>query len=201
MSEDSSFLSRWSRRKIEARKEERAPAPQDDVQERTGQDTAEPDLPAEELALLPRIEDLTSTTDLTPFLRKGVPAALRNAALRRAWSLDPEIRDYVSEAREYAYDWNVPGSVPGMEPLRSFDDVETMVNAVLRPFDTQAEDRTREALKASDIAAHEAEPPGGEGAPEAAAHSRNTAVQTAPASLPNTVSRHGGAAPNLPEES
>ena len=59
------------------------------------------------------MDELTPETDITVFLRKGVPEFLKNAALRRMWSLDPAIRDYVSEAREYAYDWNVPGGVPG----------------------------------------------------------------------------------------
>src|SRR5438067_7334623 len=35
---------------------------------------------------LPSLEALTAETDLAPFLRAGVPAALRNAALRRMWS-------------------------------------------------------------------------------------------------------------------
>jgi hypothetical protein len=42
-----------------------------------------------------------------------VPAALKNAALRRMWSLDPAIRDYRDLAVDYAWDWNTPGGLPG----------------------------------------------------------------------------------------
>ena len=52
------------------------------------------------------------TTDITGFLRKGVPEHLRNAALRKSWALDPAIRNYVNPALDYAYDWNTPGGVP-----------------------------------------------------------------------------------------
>jgi len=65
-----------------------------------------------ELQSLPRIEDLSADSDLTAFLREGVPESLKRAALRRAWSLDPAIRDYVSPA-DYAWDFNDPASIPG----------------------------------------------------------------------------------------
>jgi hypothetical protein len=98
-------------------------APPSPVAEPTPADTtaAKPELSAEEISGLPRIEDLTPETDLTQFLGKGVPAALRNAALRRAWALDPMIRDHVGEARDYAYDWNVAGGVPGSGPIAEQD--------------------------------------------------------------------------------
>jgi hypothetical protein len=89
------------------------------------------ELSPEELALLPNIEDLTPDADVTVFLQKGVPARLRNAALRRMWALDPAIRDYVSEAREYAYDWSVPGGVPGTGPLLESDDVAAIVRQAM----------------------------------------------------------------------
>jgi hypothetical protein len=67
---------------------------------------------------------------LTRFLREGVPQALRNAALRRMWSLDPAIRDAVGHARDYAYDWNTPGGVPGSGALLPGDDVGALVRQV-----------------------------------------------------------------------
>jgi hypothetical protein len=79
---------------------------------------AEPPAPAAESITpaesppLPPIDSLTHESDFTPFLRQGVPAALRNAALRRLWS-DPAIRDAIGPARDYAWDWNVPGGAPG----------------------------------------------------------------------------------------
>ncbi len=48
-----------------------------------------------------------------------VPADLRNAALRRMWELDTAIRDYVSPATEYAWNWNEGGNAPGYAPLEA----------------------------------------------------------------------------------
>lgn len=126
------FLARWSRRKRdEARRPAEPPAPPPDAAS-PGVAPAEDDtsLSPEELAQLPSLEALTAATDLAPFLRAGVPRALRNAALRRMWSVDPAIRDFVSEAREYAYDWNTPGGVPGTGGAISAEDVRAMVEKV-----------------------------------------------------------------------
>ena len=76
---------------------------------------AEPDA-AEPAEPLPRLEDLTAESDLSAFLRKGVPKALKSAALRKMWSLDPAIRDYIGPS-EYAWDFNQPGSMAGFGPL------------------------------------------------------------------------------------
>src|SRR5215216_734205 len=122
---DESFLSRWSQRKQRARRGEpdrssaNSPVPEADAG--NSPIAAEPEISAEELARLPPLEELTGESDLAQFLRKGVPMALRNAALRRVWALDPKIRDYVGEARDYAYDWNVPAGVPGSGPLAEQD--------------------------------------------------------------------------------
>jgi hypothetical protein len=45
-------------------------------------------------AILPPIEAIDAHTDVTVFLRSGVPDELRRAALRRAWTVDPAIRDF-----------------------------------------------------------------------------------------------------------
>ncbi len=103
-------------------------APSEAASERVTGDPAEP---ADPLPELPDLDALTRDSDLTPFLRSGVPAALRNAALRRMWSIDPAIRDFVSEAREYAYDWNSPGGVPGLGPLLPSDDVQAMLRKIV----------------------------------------------------------------------
>ena len=130
------FLARWSRRKREATRPEPAPPvprPGTTAAPAAAAATAlaAEDLSAEELARLPALDALTAGTDLTQFLREGVPVALRNAALRRMWSLDPAIRDFVSEARDYAWDWNVPGDVPGSGPLLASERVEEMVARIL----------------------------------------------------------------------
>jgi hypothetical protein len=134
--ERTDFLSRWSRRKLDSRHQEpdaqpaEATTAAEAVPEPIPPADEEPGLTPEEIAALPKVEDLTPESDIRSFLRKGVPQLLRNAALRRMWSLDPAIRDYVSEAREYAYDWNVPGGVPGNGPLLPSDDVGEMLGRI-----------------------------------------------------------------------
>jgi hypothetical protein len=73
----------------------------------------------------------TGSTDITGFLRKGVPEQLRNAALRKSWALDPAILNYVNPAREYAYDWNVPGGVPGSSEIGAGMDVARLVSQIM----------------------------------------------------------------------
>ena len=124
------FLARWSQRKHEAKQPDRDVAP------------AEADLPSEpaaesaageefDLSSLPKLEDLTETTDITGFPRKGVPESLRNAALRKSWALDPAIRNYVNPALEYAYDWNTPGGVPGSSEIGPGMDVARLVSQIM----------------------------------------------------------------------
>ena len=79
---------------------------------------------------LPPIESIDAGTDVSAFLRPGVPAELTQAALRRAWVTDPAIRDFVGLA-ENAWDFNAPGGVPGFEPLRAIDDVQRLAAPVL----------------------------------------------------------------------
>jgi hypothetical protein len=100
---------------------------------------SEPELGPDDLAKLPSLEELTADTDITVFLRKGVPESLRNAALRRMWSLDPKIRDFVSEAREYAYDWNTPGGVPGFGgPLPPPEEIERLAARIVGAMKAEA---------------------------------------------------------------
>ena len=89
---------------------------------------AEPEF---DLSSLPKLEELTGTTDITAFLKKGVPEHLRNAALRKSWALDPAIRNYVNPALEYAYDWNAPGGVPGGGELGAGVDVARLVSQIM----------------------------------------------------------------------
>ena len=69
-----------------------------------------------DLSSLPTIDDLTSASDIKAFLDPRVPATLRDAALQRAWTLDPAIRNFI-EVAENQWDWNTPGGAPGYEPL------------------------------------------------------------------------------------
>jgi hypothetical protein len=119
------FLARWSRRKLAVPEAPAAadaappaaaePPPAEALQTEPGRKPAAacpiPGGPEIDLASLPRLEDLTIATDLGPFLRPGVPAMLRDAALRRMWSLDPAIRDFIN-CVDYQWDFNTPGGLP-----------------------------------------------------------------------------------------
>lgn len=131
---DRGFLVRWSHRKQEARQPEPKPdAPTvESVEPSSSSAPQGDDIPPElDLSTLPKLEELTAGTDITAFLRQGVPEHLRNAALRKAWALDPAIRNYVSPALEYAYDWNAPGGVPGGGELGAGVDVARLVSQIM----------------------------------------------------------------------
>lgn len=124
------FLSRWSRLK---REPEPAPAPV----EPTPPAAAEPALPEGKtledlIAELPKVEDLVPGQSVSAFMQPWVPTPLRNAALQRMWLLDPAIRDYVSPALDYAYDYNTPGAAPGFGPIETTKD---MIREVADLFD------------------------------------------------------------------
>lgn len=128
------FLARWSQRKREAGKAEpEAVAPDENPQpaERAPEAAAGEAEPPFDLERLPKLEEITARTDMTVFFKKGVPERIRNAALRKAWALDPAIRDYVNPALDYAYDWNAPGGVPGSGELAPGTDVARMVSQIM----------------------------------------------------------------------
>jgi hypothetical protein len=74
-----------------------------------------------DLASLPSIESIAANTDIVAFLRAGVPPELMRAALRRAWSTDPSIRDFIGIA-ENQWDFNDPEAIPGFGPLTTVED-------------------------------------------------------------------------------
>src|SRR5438105_7110626 len=121
---DEEFLARWSRRKHEARAVVDAPPPEpapppEQAEAPNSPPTAAAAHPKDvevDLASLPSIESITGTTDITAFLRRGIPPELSRAALRRAWAADPAIRDFVGLA-ENAWDFNDPNAMPGFGPL------------------------------------------------------------------------------------
>jgi hypothetical protein len=71
--------------------------------------------PAFDLAGLSPVEGPMAEADVAALFRPGVPAALRGAVLRRMWTLDPAIRDFVGPA-DYAWDFDAPDGVPGFAP-------------------------------------------------------------------------------------
>jgi hypothetical protein len=132
VSEEEGFLNRWSRRKQETAKEgAAAEAVKTETSEAnaaavengdSGAPAAEPEF---DISKLPPVESITAGTDIRAFLSKGVPAALTQAALRRAWSADPAIRDYIGLS-EYSWDFNASGQY-GFGPLDPSLNVQEMV--------------------------------------------------------------------------
>jgi hypothetical protein len=147
MSDSEKFLSRWSRRKREAVEERAEPPPSSPAQAypdaRTGTDEgppseaparpagapARPELPFD-VTRLPPLESITAATDIRAFLAPGVPADLTRAALRRAWTTDPKIRDFVGLA-DYDWDYHAPGSMAGFGPLEMTDELRRMVARIV----------------------------------------------------------------------
>ena len=81
------FLSRWSRRKAEAR---RPAEPEPAIAAEAGETTTEahpPEPPPE----LPDPETLEAGSNFRAFMADGVPAGLRRQALRRLWRVNPII--------------------------------------------------------------------------------------------------------------
>jgi hypothetical protein len=129
MSGPEPFLLRWSRRKREtAEANEKAPQSDKCVNPDNPADAAEAettaihhyDPPPFDLAALPPIESINAMTDIRAFLTPLVPSVLKHAALRRVWTADTKIRDFVGLA-DYDWDFNTPGSMAGFGPLEATD--------------------------------------------------------------------------------
>lgn len=149
MSAPEGFLTRWSKRKlateapaggepeIEEAKVSESHASDAEAPEAGAmpQETAlahlapEPE-PEFDVSTLPPIESLTGTSDLSVFMQKGVPEALKNSALRHAWALDPIIRDYRGPV-DYAWDFNDPLAMPGFSPLAPEFDTAEMLRRIM----------------------------------------------------------------------
>ena len=130
---DEEFLARWSRRKHEARSVVDAPPPEqaEALNSALSATAAHPEGAEVDLSSLPPIESITGATDITAFLRRGIPPELSRAALRRAWAADPAIRDFVGLA-ENAWDFNDPNAMPGFGPLDcSKEQLATLVDGIV----------------------------------------------------------------------
>lgn len=213
MSNNDSFLSRWSRLKRTTETETAPPpAPEDSPSPEAAPDApppapqAPPLLSEEELAALPRIEDLTLGSDIRAFMRPGVPSALRNAALRRMWSITPAIRDYRDPAVDYAWDWNTPGGVPGDGCAPTAERAAEMLRKIMEPPAPKPQEA---AAAPDDQTAEMAQPKADERLRDSRAAPPAEAPQTAEVSHPEKSldlkdkadspaprKRHGGALPS-----
>lgn len=118
MSADASFLARWSRRKRSAATVARA---RPNTGGKGGEAGPACDSPAPfDPASLPSLDSIVANSDISAFLAANVPAELTRAALRRAWSADPAIRDFVGLS-ENSWDFNAPGGVPGFGSVSAAD--------------------------------------------------------------------------------
>jgi uncharacterized protein DUF3306 len=195
MSEPENFLSRWSRRKLEGehdadvaqqRPEDptATPSPAADAAPEQSDETAEPkpDEPAFDVTKLPSLESITSETDIRLFLQKGVPAHLTRAALRRAWTADPAIRDF-KEMAENQYDFATGSDLPGFGSLdASADDIRKMVANVFG-------DGPKTLVEQQATPPPESETPVKAGSPEVARPSAEPAPSEAIAAAPQDQQR------------
>jgi hypothetical protein len=179
MSED--FLTRWSQRKRNATETEQtksAPSERDTIAEHAIPENAKsvealepPTEPAFDLKNLPSIESITAATDIRPFLAPGVPVDIARAALRRAWSADPRIRDFVGLA-DYDWDYHTPGSAAGFGPLEMTDELRQMVARILGEIvDTDTPEKAREPATSAEYV-EETQPPSSEANPLGAPRER-----------------------------
>jgi len=140
MSDAENFVARWSRLKRDTAKEKteadaaRSNPQPDDADAIAADQGAEgaptaADEPAKapfDPASLPPIESITASSDIRAFLQTGVPADLTRAALRRVWTTDPAIRDFIGIA-ENQWDFTDPTAMPGFGPLEATDDIRELV--------------------------------------------------------------------------
>jgi hypothetical protein len=139
MSGDETFAARWSRLKrasagtkkrasaqnVEEAARKDAQTAAGPVQKRPASAHPAPDPPFDP-ATLPPIDSIVAGTDIRAFLQKGVPAELTKAALRRAWTSDPAIRDFIGIA-ENQWDFTDPSAIPGFGPLEATGDLPRLV--------------------------------------------------------------------------
>ena len=113
------FLSRWSERKRsvleDAAPEETAVLPADSQE--AALQPAPDDAAAVDPADLPDVDSLEAGSDFTPFLKDGVPEALKRQALRRLWRLDP-LFGHLDGLNDYDLDYtNAATVVEGLKTV------------------------------------------------------------------------------------
>jgi hypothetical protein len=189
------FLSRWSKRKAEVRQQEQKPAAEVAAPPAAEQQDEEIDL-----ATLPSIESLTADSDFSVFLKKGVPLALRNAALRKLWLTEPSVVNYKALVE---YNWDF--TAPGYGDLLPTDNIAKMAQQVFSGFSqTPATEDAPPAAPAEVSASQqealpEPEEPAVATAPITGPVTEEGPVGQSPAeaeSMPLPRRRHGGALPS-----
>ncbi len=216
MNDPDNFLSRWSRRKREAAyvpgketKDQQAEAPGV-----PGEAVSPPSEPAAapkpkiDASDLPPIESIGAGTDISAFMQAGVSSALRHAALRRVWSTDPAIRDFMGPTENY-WDGVGPDGIPGFGDLDPGLDVKRLVSEL---FGETTPEATKDETSVSPVATakptettetKEIQAPKSAHAPVAAEEKLSRPIENgasqkpSPQTLPERkiARRHGGATP------
>jgi hypothetical protein len=131
MTAPENFVARWARLKRDAdiarAREPAADSRPPAADEPRSKALADPPF---DPASLPSIESITANTDISGFLRSGVPAEWARAALRRVWASDPAIRDFVGIA-ENQWDFNDPNAIPGFGPLPGGENLPNLLAQAL----------------------------------------------------------------------
>jgi uncharacterized protein DUF3306 len=193
MTDRENFLERWSRKKsqaarepenhsaADARRDEEAPSPASSA-------TTEPPpaaaKPAFDLSKLPSLDSITSASDVRAFLMPGVPPELTRAALRRAWTADPAIRDFVGLS-ENAWDFTDPNAMPGFGDIPVGYDLKRMVAEVFGELERKAEQPTQPSEALTDRA--QAVQPAGQSDASAPSAAVETSEQTDRSDRPPTT--------------
>ena len=138
--ERENFLTRWSSRKRASRTPsvpqdaEQAPRDpsstiEDGAIDKTVREGDAPDKPPFDAAQLPSIDSIGAETDIAGFLREEVPPELTRAALRRAWTSDPAIKNFVGLV-ENGWDFNDPSAMAGFGTI-SAEEVARLAGKVI----------------------------------------------------------------------
>ncbi len=219
MNDPENFLSRWSLRKQRAADKDSprphaSERPNNDQAADRGQGTVDApastgiETPSEEFDVtsLPPIESISAGTDISAFMKKGVPTALRHAALRRAWSADPAIRDFMGPTENY-WDAAGPEGVPGFGDLDPNFDIKRMiadlfgeggreepaVGASRATEDSELSDEQRTENNSGAAPQHQAEH--GSGLSQRTENAATQKTASAEPRIQKPTRRHGGALP------
>ena len=181
MSEPKDFLARWSSRKLASRTPP-APGEADAERRRRDETHVDNDAVAEKAnaadapvnqpfdpAQLPSLDSIGPDTDIAAFLHRDVPPELTRAALRRAWTSDPAIKNFVGLV-ENGWDFNDPSAMGGFGPI-SPEEVARLAGNVLAalPETAPASDATEvsDSEKNAELASRMIPPAGSVEAPKA----------------------------------
>jgi len=139
MTDPENFLSRWARKKRDAAEDAALgagvsgnaspPAEAAVAYPPVSPENTEPAEPPFDPASLPSLDSIGAQTDIRAFLQADVPPDLVRAALRRAWTADPAIRNFKG-LQENDWDFNDPNSMFGFGELGPDFDVKRMLASV-----------------------------------------------------------------------